>query len=513
MRRLLAVPCRAVLTAVMLCAPAAAETPSLRVALLALPAVLDPATALEGPTSAVCRQVYDTLLRYRDGSSDVEPGLATEWAVSRQGRSWTFRIRDGVRLHDGGVLTAHHVAAALQRVLRPGPAAPEPNAAARYLLGGLPGVIREVRAVDSRTVHVELALPYAPLLTALAHPALGIAVPGGATGSSPHLVGTGPFSPLEVSESRIVLGAHHGYWGGPPVAGLVEFVPDSGAIRSAADLEVRGVDIAIPGAAPAAAVGARAVPGWQVGYLALRAERDPLREKKVRQAVAAALDPARISSAVGREAVPLQSLLPPGVAGRREGSPIMLGSPDKARRLLEESGLTGRPAVTVLVTPPDAGGGGPIDHGRLAEAVRASLEAGGFAVQLRSERRDTALAVARGGDHDAIIVDAPVAGGDPHSLLHPLSSAEGIEAGTNLSFYRNPRLDDLLIRGSQLSFIPDRIRVYSRAQAMLADELPWIPLYVRLHWVVARPEVGNLRLHPSGAHPLHRVSPPPPERR
>ena len=76
----------------------------------------------------------------------------------------------------------------------------------------------------------------------------------------------------------------------------------------------------------------------------------------------------------------------------------------------------------------------------------------------------------------------------------------------NLSFYRNPHLDDLLIRGSQLSFAPERLRVYSRAQSLLADEVPWIPLYVQLHWVIARPEVQNLRLHPSGAHRLDRVT-------
>jgi peptide/nickel transport system substrate-binding protein len=74
-----------------------------------------------------------------------------------------------------------------------------------------------------------------------------------------------------------------------------------------------------------------------------------------------------------------------------------------------------------------------------------------------------------------------------------------------MSFYRNPRLDDLLIRGSQLSGRLERQRVYARAQSLLADEAPWLPVYARLHWVVARPEVRNLRLHPSGFHRLDRV--------
>jgi len=60
----------------------------------------------------------------------------------------------------------------------------------------------------------------------------------------------------------------------------------------------------------------------------------------------------------------------------------------------------------------------------------------------------------------------------------------------------------VLIRASQLSFRAERQRLYGRAQAMLADEVPWIPVYVRLHWAVARPDVRGLRLHPSGAHRL-----------
>jgi len=103
---------------------------------------------------------------------------------------------------------------------------------------------------------------------------------------------------------------------------------------------------------------------------------------------------------------------------------------------------------------------------------------------------------------------ARVEGGDPQLFLYPLSTSEAAVRGpaaVNLSFYRNQRLDDLLVRASQLGFRPERLRLYQRAQALLADELPWIPLYVRLHWAVARADVRNLRLHPSGFHRLDRV--------
>jgi len=98
---------------------AAAQGVPLRVGLGSIPTVLDPATALEGSVPLIARQVFDTLLQYRDGSSDVEPGLATSWSVSRDGLSWTFRLRDGVRFHDGTPLTSRQVAESLDRIVVP----------------------------------------------------------------------------------------------------------------------------------------------------------------------------------------------------------------------------------------------------------------------------------------------------------------------------------------------------------------------------------------------------------
>src|SRR5215467_587470 len=85
---------------------AIAQSAPLRVGLPSIPVALDPATALDGVVPFIARQVFDTLVQYREGSSDIEPGLATAWTVSRDGLAWTFRLRDGVRFHDGTLLTS-----------------------------------------------------------------------------------------------------------------------------------------------------------------------------------------------------------------------------------------------------------------------------------------------------------------------------------------------------------------------------------------------------------------------
>src|SRR5207248_11031405 len=104
---------------------------------------------------------------------------------------------------------------------------------------------------------------------------------------------------------------------------------------------------------------------------------------------------------------------------------------------------------------------------------------------------------------------ATVAGGDPLLVLFPPSASEAATIGPpalNFSFDRNQRLDDVLIRASQLAFRTERQRLYQRGQAMLAEELPWLPIYVRLQWAVARSDVRGLRLHPTGIHRLDTVS-------
>jgi peptide/nickel transport system substrate-binding protein len=145
--------------------------------------------------------------------------------------------------------------------------------------------------------------------------------------------------------------------------------------------------------------------------------------------------------------------------------------------------------------------GGSVDVRAVAGALQLSLQEANIAVKLRLEAEPVAAQARASGDHDMTIAEASVAGGDPHLLLYPLSTSEGASKGPqalNFSFYRNPRLDDALIRASQLAFRPERERLYKRAQAILAEEMPWLPLYVKLLWAVARPEVRGLRLHPSG---------------
>jgi peptide/nickel transport system substrate-binding protein len=490
--------------------PVLAQGGVLRVGLPSVPSELDPATAIEGSTPLIARQAFDTLVQYTDNSSDVEPALAAHWSVSRDGLLWSFRLRSGVTFHDGTALTAQQVVDSLQREINP--PGPGRDGAVSVLLRGMPGVIRDIRAKDPRTVEIALSQPYAPLLTVLAHPVFSVVLPspsGGGGGN--RWQGTGPFAIVETASGRIVLEARTAPWGRRPRLARIIFIETDDAQADVA-LGSQALDVFFPPGVPPRSNGALSITGWRVGYLALQTEKDPFRRMKARQGVALALAPGQLAPALGQAAVPLQTFLPPGVWARRDGPPLMGADPERARRLFSEAGLGAASSASLLV----ADGGSRLERPKLADAIRASLGAAGLSVTVRTEPSEAVLSLMRSGEHQMALAEARVEAGDPHFLLYPLSTSEGATKGTpivNFSFYRNRRLDDVLIRASQLSFRPERERLYIRAQAVLAEELPWVPIYVRRLWAVARPEVRGLRLHPSGSPRLDRVwleSPAPP---
>jgi peptide/nickel transport system substrate-binding protein len=467
----------------------------LRVGVAGLSAQLDPATALDGASALVARQVFDTLVAFRDGSTEVDPALATRWAVSRDGLVWTFWLREGVRFHDGSPVGGPEVAASFQRAM-----AADTSTVWTALLRGRPGVVKEVRAPDARTVQFVLVQPYAPLLTVLAHPGFGVVRVSG-----DQLVGSGPYRIVDAAPGRVALEAAGGYWGGPPRMARIVFLEVATDENAEAEFDARSLDVWFPPGPPRRMTGALSTPGLRIGYLAFQTEKEPFSRKKIRHAVAAAIDPAALGAALDSAAVPLQSFLPPGVWARREGSPLLGGTRQQVRALLADGGWPKGHKPTMIV-PDEAA---PLNIPRVAAALEAALGAADIPVQTRPAPAADARASLQSGEHDMALVEATVLGGDPHLFLFPLSTSEGAAKGPralNYSFYRNPRVDDVLVRAAQLSNRVERARLYRRAQIILVDDLPWLPLYVRLVWGVTRPEVQNLRLHPSGFHRLSTVS-------
>jgi peptide/nickel transport system substrate-binding protein len=488
----------------------------LRIGIARLPESLDPIQAGTGPGLIVSRAVYQGLVEVGE-RGDIEPGLASHWSVSRDGLTWTFRLRSDVQFHNGTPLTADVVVTSLSRHLGlEEPGARAPVVPWGRLFSGSQAIVREVRRGEAGTVQIQLTQPFSPLLGVLAHPGLAIALTPPETAAAP--IGTGPYRVADRGAGRLTLEATARPRGESPRSArliIEEFGDDAAAL---AELAPGGrLHVYFPQSPPTwAGLGLQTLsaPTWQVGWLALRTREGLLTRKPVRQAIGFALDPALVGPALGRRARPWGSYLPPGTWALRP-LPAPTHDPIRARRLLADARVT-QGTLALLAAE---GSSGP-DPARLTEAIRLSLAVAGLTLQVRQVGGEAYLQALREGEAELALFEHTVEIDDPHFALRPLVGSEFAVRGsaTNVAFYRNPLVDGLLLRGSQFAFRPERLRLYQRLQAQLAEELPYIPLYVRQQWAVARPTVRGLRLDPAGRHRLDRVwlelppepAPPPP---
>jgi peptide/nickel transport system substrate-binding protein len=476
----------------------------LRVGLPWLPTTLDPAVAPAGPEQVVFHQLYEGLVRVGE-RGELEPGLATHWDVARDGLTWTFRLRADARFHDGTPVTPDAVAAALSRHLAPrradGTGVRDGLAAWAQVFSGPAALVREVRAREV-DVQVHLREAFSPLLAVLAHPALAITLPQ--NDSQLPFLGTGPYRLIERTPGRLLLEAVPAAGGSPRAARLSfhEIADDAAGVGGLG--RDGALDVYVSRGPPAwrgLGLQVLSAPTWRTGLLALKSDEGILANRAARHAVLASLDPALIGPALRPWAEPWAVLLPPGSWASRD-APWSPHNPAQARRLLADARVA-QPTLTLLV--PDAAVG--LDFGRLAEAIRIALAVSGLTVQVRVEPPDGYARALRLGEADLALHETVLELNDPHFALGPLvaSGAAARGTATNVAFYRRPLVDAMLQRASQLAFRPERLRLYQRLQSHLAEERPYIPLYARRQWALARATVRGLRLDPGWRHRLDRV--------
>lgn len=309
---------------------------------------LDPALIDDGESAKVVNQVYEGLLTYKPGNTEIQPALATEWAVSQDGKEYTFKLRQGVKFHDGSPLNASAVKFSIERQMPPNDITNMPYADFSF------GMIEKIDAIDDSTVKFTLKYPYSPFLANLA---MGLAAPivspkavekyKGDFGTNP--VGTGPFIFEKWDkEQQIVLKANPNYWGGKPKLGKVIFkVVKENSVR--ADELIAGTVHIIDGVDPndmerlkkADGVKFMSAPGMNINYLAFRTNRPPFDNVKLRQAVSMAVGKVGMVDALYRGiGVPANGPLPPGLVGYDSSLKPIGYDPDGAKKILQELGYS-----------------------------------------------------------------------------------------------------------------------------------------------------------------------------
>ena len=431
---------------------------------------LDPWTASDPATLTVMRQLYEPLVELEPGGLRVVPKLAERWAVSSDGRIWTFQLRHGVEFHDGSALDAAAVAFNFERA----------RGFARFDLGTL---ITSIETPDPSTVVFTLRAAYAPFLASLAQPSTGIVSPtclrqgpAWATPATRCAAGTGPFRfESWVAGDRITLAANPSYWGRDaagrrlPYLDAVVFraIRDEatriGALR-AADVQV-ALDI---GPSSGAAVRAdpnlaiRRRPSYDVSFLGFGSAR-PFDQPEVRRAVALAVDRAAIiQTAYAGDARAAAQLLPPGLLGYDDTiTEFAKYDTAGAKKALADAGYANGFATELYYSA--APTSALPDPRRIADAIAADLGKIGIVIDVRAEDAAALSARARTGQAPLWLGDRIAERADADDFLADASA--------------NPVAAELVRRARAESDPSKRSELYKQVTKLLGQEVARVPLF------------------------------------
>jgi oligopeptide transport system substrate-binding protein len=333
---------------------------------------LDPASIGDENARLVTRFVFEGLVR-QGPNLTVVPAAADRWTVSKDGRTYTFQLRSGLRFGDGTQVTAADVVYSLDRALSPAFS----RTANLYVLGTIEGaaarsagkskVLSGVRALSSNTVRITLSTPTGSFLARLGLPEAAI-VPRRLIlqqGSrwTEHAVGTGPFVVQHWQHGQSLRLVPNPYYDGPhpSVALSIIFVPEPTTafkLFQAGALDVMG-SIAFPADQVYLVNGDpqfHRTPALVTTFLMLNERHAPLDQARVREALAHALNkPPLVSAVSGTLAQATDGMLPPGIPGY---DPHLQGAhydPVLARALLARAGYPGGRGFPSLVFSADQG--------------------------------------------------------------------------------------------------------------------------------------------------------------
>jgi len=457
------------------------------------PTNLDPRVGVDAQSERIDELIFDALLT-RDEHFNVQPGLAEKWDV-HDPLTYIFHLRHGVKFHDGQPLTSRDVKwtidSLLERKVRSTRAA-----TFRY--------VDHIDAPDDYTVVFHLKEPFASLLWSLSEGAIGIVPFGSLDEVAQKPIGTGPFRFVRAEQDKeVVLQRNHDYWGEEPHLSQVRFtvVPDT--TTRALELRKGSADAVLNALTSDMVVtleknsqlAVQRSPGTILSYLSFNM-RDPiLRDYRVRQAIACAIDRRPLIEYIWRGfAQPATNLIPaqswaydPNVTG-------LIYDPEKARQILDGAGYPEHEGVRFHLTMKTS----TEETTRLLAAVlQQQLRAVGIVLDIRTYEFATFLADVSSGAFQ--VYSLRWSGNeDPDIFDTAFHSHNFPPAGRNRGYYSNPQVDDLIDQARRQTDQSARKELYFKGQEILAREVPYVNLWYFDNVLVHSRRTRNLVLSPSG---------------
>ena len=475
-------------------------------------ATLDPAIGYDWQNWSMIKSIFDGLMDYVPGTTELRPGLAESYEISEDGLTYTFKLRPGVTFHNGREMTAEDVKYSLDRVTDP--ETQSPGAGFFGMIEGFDAQmageaegLSGVTVVDPQTVQITLSRPDATFLHVMALnfasvvPREAVEEHGDDFGRNP--VGTGAFRLGEWTlGQRLVFEKNPDYWReGVPYLDQIVFEVGQEPVVALLRLQNGEVDLVGDGIPPAKfqevmadpAQAERVVQGGQLhtGYITMNVTQPPFDNPQVRQAVNMAIDKDRIVQIINNRAVPANQPLPPSMPGYTEGYEGYAYDPEGAKALLAEAGFPEGFETELFVMNTDP-------NPRIAQAIQQDLAAIGIDASIQSLAQANVIEAGGAGTAPMIwsggmawIADFP----DPANFYYPILGCAGaVDGGWNWARYCNKELDAMAAEADAMSDpaqAEERLQKWSDIYMQVMEDAPWVPVFNEERFTIKTPRMGG----------------------
>ena len=512
-------------TAMLALAAGAAQAKQLVYCSEASPAHFDPGPLTGGNDfDASSHTIYNRLVDFKPGTTEVVPALAESWEISEDGLTYTFKLRPGVKFHTQSYftptrdLTAEDVVFSFMRQMD------EESPWFDYLEGmtwdyfqgmDMPKYIASIEAVDDLTVKLTLTEPNAPMLANLAMDFAAIVskeyadqleASGDLAAFSTQPVGTGPFQLVDYQLDTVIrYSAFPDYWEGKqPIDDLIFAITTDASVR-AQRLLAGECDI-MPYPAPADLetlmadenLTVQEGEGLNIGYISYNTTEAPFDNPAVRKALTMAIDKAAIIEAVyqgaGQDA---KNLIPPTMWSYDDATAADVYDPEAAKAALEAAGVTN--LTTDLWAIPVSRPYNPNGQ-RVAELIQADWAKVGVTANIVTyewtEYRERGKQTDRKGP---FMIGWTGDNGDPDNFFATLFSCSAIGV-SNYSSWCDKDFEDLIQKAKKTSDQAERTKLYEEAQVVFQKQAPAFLMAHSQVYAVVRKNVSGFMMDPLGIH-------------
>ena len=532
MSRRFALACAAILA---LTAAAAARADTLVVCSEASPDALNAALSTANTTFDVSEQIADRLVEMEIGGSRLRPALAESWAVSDDGLRYTFKLRQGVKFQSNAAFkpsrdfNADDVVFTFQRMY---------DKEHRYakISGGtylaftafIGNALKSVSKTDDHTVVFEMNSPLAPLLSSLSVQPFAIssaeyAAAMDKAGTPEKLdldpIGTGPFQLVQYQKDSLIrFRAFPDFWGakgGQPervakVDQLVFSITPDAAVRFA-KLRANECQVArypnpadMPAMRAAAGITVQESTIASMGYLSFRTDKKPFSDKRVREALAIAVDLDNLIKAVFQgTGTPAAAVVSPTLWGHNPNLKPRGYDPARAKTLLAEAGFPNGFSTDLWAIPVARA---YMPNGRrAAEMIQADWAKIGVTAKIVTFEWGEYLRRSRNNESEIGMLGGTWDYPDPAQMLGGFTCA-ALKNGRNIPQWCNEAYSDLVQKANLVTNPEERTKLYQQAQQIIHDEVPMMLFADAKAFVGVRSNVSGFKLHFLGGQPCGGVS-------